>query len=150
MLDSLIKNIGPEVFSAVTEKFGLSKEEATKTVDTTKSSLETSVKSEVGKGNLDGLLSIFDKGANSTDNSTFQRFAGNLSGDYIQKLGFSPDLANKISTYVLPLIIGKFSSQTGGKMDKESLMGMLGPGASDLLKGKGGDLLKGGLGNLFK
>jgi hypothetical protein len=150
MLDTLINSIGPDVLSAVTDKFGLSQEEASKTVDTTKSSLETSVKSEVGKGNLDGLLSLFDTGANSTDNSTFQRFAGNLSGDYIQKLGLSPDLANKISTYVLPLVIGKFSSQTGGQMDKEGLMGMLGPGASNLLKGKGGDLLKGGLGNLFK
>lgn len=58
MLDSLIKSIGPEVLSAVTEKFGLSQEEASKTVDTTTSSLETTVKSEVGRGNLDGLFFI--------------------------------------------------------------------------------------------
>lgn len=150
MLDSLIKSIGPEVLSAIKENFGLSQEEASKTVDTTKTSLESSVKSEVGKGNLSGLLSIFDQDANSTDNSTFQRFAGNLSGDYIQKLGLSPDLASKITTFILPMILGKISSQNGGKMDKDGLMGMLGPDTMNILKSKGSDLLKGGLGNLFK
>lgn len=150
MLDNLIKSIGPEVFSAVSEKFGLSKDLASKTVDTTKASLERSVTAEINKGNLNGLLSVLNNGGNSTENSTFQSLAGKLSGDYIQKLGLSPDLASKISTYVLPLILGKLSSKAGGNMDNDSLISMLGPGAGNLLKGKAGDMLKGGLGNLFK
>ena len=148
MLDSLIKNIGPEVFSTVTEKFGLNEEMGNKAVDTTKESLKESVTKEVSSGNLDGLLSLINSGGNATGDSTFQNMAGKLSGDYIQKLGLSPDIASKITSFVLPMILGKVSSMFGGNVDKEGLTKML--GSEGGLMGKAGDLLKGGLGNLFK
>jgi len=146
MLNSIIKNIAPEVLSAVTQKFDLNPEMGNRAVDTTKDSLQASVSDEITKGNLDGLLSMFNSTGNSTDNHTFQSIASRLSGDYIQKLGLAPDLASQISTYVLPLVLDKISSMLGGKVDKESLAGALGKGG---LLNKAGDIL-GGLGNIFK
>jgi|SRR5690606_21312763 len=144
MLNSIVKNIAPEVLSAVTEKFGLNQEMGNKAVDTTKDSLQDGVSNEISKGNLDGLLSMFNKG--SATNPTFQSLASKLSGDYTQKLGLTPDLASQISNYVLPLVLTKISSMLGGKVDKDSLSKAL---ASGGLLGKAGDLL-GGLGNIFK
>lgn len=146
MLNTIVKNIAPEVLSAVTEKFGLNQEMGEKAVDTTKESLQEGVSNEISKGNLDGLLSMFNNGGAGTSNSTFQSLSSKLSGDYIQKLGLSPDLASQISQYVLPLVMNKISSMLGGKVDKESLTNALSKGG---LLGKAGDLL-GGLGSIFK
>lgn len=145
MLNTIVKNIAPEVLSAVTEKFGLNQEMGQKTVDTTKESLQEGVSNEINKGNLDGLLSMFNSGADG-NNSTFQSLTSKLSGDYIQKLGLSPDLASQISQYVLPLVMKQITSMLGGKVDQESLSQALSKGG---LLGKAGDLL-GGLGSLFK
>ena len=144
MLNSIVKNIAPEVLSAVTEKFGLNQEMGNKAVDTTKDSLQEGVSNEISKGNLEGLLAMFNNRAET--NPTFQSLASKLSGDYTQKLGLTPDLATQISHYVLPLVLTKISSMLGGKVDKDSLSKAL---ASGGLLGKGGDLL-GGLGNIFK
>ena len=114
MLNSIIKNIAPEVLSAVTQKFDLNPEMGNRAVDTTKDSLQASVSDEITKGNLDGLLSMFNSTGNATDNHTFQSIASRLSGDYIQKLGLAPDLASQISTYVLPLVLDKISSMLEG------------------------------------
>lgn len=146
MLNTIVKNIAPEVLSAVTEKFGLNQEMGEKAVDTTKDSLQEGVSNEISKGNLEGLLSMFNNTGTGTSSSTFQSLSSKLSGDYIQKLGLSPDLASQISQYVLPLVMNKISSMLGGKVDKESLTNALSKGG---LLSKAGDLL-GGLGSIFK
>lgn len=146
MLNTIVKNIAPEVLSAVTGKFGLNQDMGNKTVDTTKESLQEGVANEISKGNLDGLLSMFNNGESGAGNSTFQSLSSKLSGDYIQKLGLSPDIASQISHYVLPLVLDKISSMLGGKVDKETLTDALSSGG---LLSKAGDLL-GGLGNIFK
>lgn len=146
MLNTIVKNIAPEVLSAMTGKFGLNQEMGNKAVDTTKESLQEGVSSEISKGNLDGLLSMFNGGGTGEGNNTFQNLSSKLSGDYIQKLGLSPDTASQISHYVLPLVLNKISAMLGGKVDRESLTNALSTGG---LLSKAGDLL-GGLGNIFK
>ncbi|HLW20685.1 MAG TPA: hypothetical protein VKX33_10190 [Cyclobacteriaceae bacterium] len=146
MLNTLIKNISPDVLAAVTEKFGLNQEMGSKAVDATSDSLQNSVSDEITKGNLDGLLSMFNSSGNATENHTFQSLASRLSGDYIQKLGLAPETATQISQYVLPLVLAKISTMLGGTVDKDSLANALGKGG---LLSKAGDLL-GGLGNIFK
>jgi hypothetical protein len=146
MLNTIVKNIAPDVLSAMTGKFGLNQEMGNRAVDTTKDSLQEGVSNEISKGNLDGLLSMFNSGGAGEGNSTFQNLSSKLSGDYIQKLGLSPDLASQISHFVLPLVMNKISSMLGGKVDKESLSNALSTGG---LLGKAGDLL-GGVANIFK
>lgn len=146
MLNTIVKNIAPDVLNALTGKFGFNEEMGNKAVDTTKESLQEGVSTEISKGNLDGLLAMFNSGAADGGNSTFQSLSSKLSGDYIQKLGITPDLASQISQYVLPLVLGKISGMLDGKVDKENLSSVLSKGG---FLGKAGDLL-GGLGSIFK
>ncbi len=149
MLNELLKKVSPEVFTAVTDKFGLNQEMGAKAVDTTQESLRQSLDKEIHNGNVDGLLGLLKGGGDANESSTFKNMASQLSGDYIQKLGITPDLSSQISTYVLPLVFSKASSLMGGNMDKEGLIKMLGSDKGGII-GKAGDLLKDKLGNMFK
>ena len=146
MLNTIVKNIAPDVLNVFTDKFGFNQELGNKAVDTTKESLREGVSTEIGKGNLDGLLAMFDNRKAGESSTTFQSLSSKLSGDYIQKLGIAPELASQISQYVLPLVLDKISGMLDGKVDKESLSKALSKGG---LLGKAGDLL-GGLGSIFK
>ena len=150
MLNAILNNVGPELASIVKGQFGLTDETAAKTVATTKESVKKSVFDQVKEGNVEGLLSMLNSGSNFGSNATFQTILGNLNQDFIQKLGLSPEISSKIATYVLPFILQKLNATTGGKMDKDGLKSILGSGLGDSLKDKAKDLLKGGLGNLFK
>src|SRR5690554_5363436 len=146
MVSTLIKNISLDELAAVTEKFGLNQEVASKAVDATSDSLPNGVCAAITTGNLDGLLSMFNSSGNATEKHTFQSLASRLSGDYIQKLGLDPETATQISQYVLPVVLAKISTMLGGTVDKDSLANALGKGG---ILSKAGDLL-GGLGNIFK
>src|SRR5690606_38662596 len=109
-----------------------------------------SVSGQVKNGNIEGLVSMLNSDSNFSSNATFQTFVSNLNQDFIQKLGLSPEVSSKISTFVLPFILQKISTFMGGKVDADGLKNILGSGLGDSLKNKAGDLLKGRLGNLFK
>lgn len=142
MIDSIIKNLGPQLISKLTGDFDLSKDQASKAVETTQSSLLGSMTKELTSGNTDGLLSLLNSGRSGEGSGVFNTLLTNLAGDYAKKLGVPGGTAQKIADFVLPLVIDKITSGTGGSAGKADLMKMIGSGA--------GDLLKGGLGGLFK
>ncbi|GAB3664328.1 hypothetical protein GCM10028791_39960 [Echinicola sediminis] len=137
------------MISKMVGQFGLSKDQASKALDTTQKSLTETAGKEVAAGNLDGLLALVNKGSNASGSNTFQNMANNLVGDYISKLGISQGIARQLTNFVLPLILDKIAAKTGGNAGKGDLMKIIGGSAGDILKGKAGDML-GGLGNLFK
>ncbi|MBD8489417.1 hypothetical protein IFO69_11745 [Echinicola sp. CAU 1574] len=149
MIKDILSNIGPEVISNITSQFGLTEDQASQAVETTKQSLTKTATKEAGSGNFDGLLALVNQGSGATGTSTFEKFASNLAGDYVSKLGISPTIAKQVTGFVLPLVLDKIAAQTGGNAGKADLMKLIGGSAGDLLKGKAGDML-GGLGNLFK
>ncbi|GGZ32644.1 hypothetical protein GCM10007049_27700 [Echinicola pacifica] len=149
MINDIIKSIGPQVVSQITSQFGLSEDQASKAVETTKESLTSSATKEAASGNLDGLLAMINQGSGASGSGMFQKFAGNLAGDYISKLGVPEGVAKQITAFVLPMVLDKIAGATGGNAGKADLMKLIGGGAGDLLKGKAGDLL-GGLGGMFK
>ncbi len=150
MIDAIVKNIGPELVSKLTGDFGLQPEQVAQTAETTKTSLKDGLTKELSKGNVDGLLSLFNQGSQAAGNDVFQNLFNNLVGDYVKKLGVSKEMANKVAGFVLPLIMDKIANKTGGNTGKADLVKIIGGEAGNLLKDKAGGLLKGGLGNLFK
>src|SRR5690554_2350850 len=100
MLNAILNNIGPELISVVKGQFELSDETASKTVATTKESLGNSISDQVKSGNIQGLVSMLNSDSNFGSNATFQTFVSNLNQDFIQKLGLSPEISSKISTFV--------------------------------------------------
>lgn len=149
MLDSIIKNIGPELIGKITGQFNLSEDQASKTMDITKDTILSTATQEVGKGNLDGVLAMVNQGSAAKGSSTFQNIANNLVGTLSSKLGLSDSVATKLTDFVLPFLLDKLAAKTGGNADKKDLMEMLGDQAGNFLQGKAGDML-GGLGNLLK
>lgn len=142
MIDSIIKNLGPQVISKLTGDFNLSTDQASKAVETTQSSLVESITKQVTSGNTDGLLNLLNSGNSGAGSSVFNTLLTNLAGDYTKKLGLTGDTSQSIANFVLPLVINKVSSQISGNADKGDLMKLVSSGA--------GGMLKNALGGLFK
>ena len=142
MIDSIIKNLAPNVISKLTKDFNLNTDQASQAVETTQSSLVGSITKEVTAGNTDGLLSLLNSGTTGAASSVFHSMVTNLAGDYAKKLGIPGDTAQKIADFVLPLVINKVSSQIGGNGDKGDLMKLVSSGAGGMLKNTLGGLFK--------
>jgi uncharacterized protein YidB (DUF937 family) len=150
MISSLLDQLSPELISEMTQKFGLDKSKAAEAVDTTKDSLVESLTKEVSGGNFDGILGMLNQGSGLTQNPMFKSLLGNLSGSFASRLGISPEIALSIASFVLPKIIAAVSNSKDGNMDKTDLIKMLGQSSGKAIADKASDLLKGGLGGLFK
>lgn len=138
MIDSIIKGLGPEMLSKLTDQFGLSQEQATSAIDTTKESLSKSVTEEVTKGNLDSLLELVNQGSKASGNSSFNNIASNLASDFISKLGVSEGIAKQITNFVLPMILDKIAAQSGGNAGKTDLVKLFGGSLGNIIKEKAG------------
>ena len=150
MISSLLENLSPELISGLTEKFGLDQSKASEAVSTTKSSLFESLTKEAAGGNFDGILGMLNTGSGLTSNPMFKSILGNLTGSYASKLGLSPDMAMSVASFVLPKIISAISGSKSGTIEKTDLVKMLGQSSGKAIADKASDLLKGGLGGLFK
>ena len=138
------------MISGLTEKFGLDQSKASEAVSTTKSSLFESLTKEAAGGNFDGILGMLNTGSGLTSNPMFKSILGNLTGSYASKLGLSPEMAMSVASFVLPKIISAISGSKSGNIEKTDLVKMLGQSSGKAIADKASDLLKGGLGGLFK
>lgn len=113
-----------------------------------------------GAGGIGGALSGLTGGGGGggiggmVKNAVYQNIASNFIGKLTSKLGIGPGIANQVSSIALPMIMSKFSNQVtddNGNVDQSDLMSKLGVGnmLGDAMKGKAGDMLKGGLGGMF-
>ena len=150
MLHELINNHSGDLISGLTNQFGLGQDKAKDTLNVTKDSLLSLLGKEAATGNLDGILGMLNKGGNASESPMFEKLVGGLSSNYISKLGVSPQIAKQIGSFILPKIISLVSGSKSGSFDKADLVKMIGKGAMGSLGDKAGDMLKGGLGNLFK
>lgn len=92
-------------------------------------------KDKISKNDLSGLTEMF-KDKNAVNNTASQ-----ASGDFVKRLeamGINMDTAKKIAAAVLPVILSKFSSNSGTK-----------GGLNDILSQFGGDDLTAALGGLL-
>jgi hypothetical protein len=150
MISSLLDQLSPELMAGMTEKFGLDQSKASEAVVTTRDTLLESLTKEVSGGNFNGILGMLNQGSGLTQNPMFKSILGNLSGSFASKLGLSPEMALSIASFVLPKIITAVSDTKDGHMDKTDLIKMLGQSSGSVIADKASDLLKGGLGGLFK
>jgi len=150
MLQEIIGEVSTQLMSGLKEKVGLDPDQAKQALDLSKDSLVSSISREAISGNLDGILDMVNMGASANQSPVFQNLLGGLDKDLISKMGASPEIAGKISRVVLPVIIKAISDYKEGNLDISDLTKMIGGGLGDSLRGKTGDLLKGGLGNFFK
>lgn len=150
MLQDIINQTAGGLLSDLKGKIGLDEDKAKETLNVSKDSLISSLGKEVGSGNIDGILNMLNAGPGAQNTDLFKNLMEGLNSSYITKLGISPEMASKIGNLVLPMILSAISGSKSGEIGKVDLMKMLGEGFGGSLMGKAGDLLKGGLGNLFK
>jgi hypothetical protein len=150
MIQEILNKTSSDLISGLTDQFGLGQDQAKNAMSLTKDSLLSSFGKEAASGNMDGMLKMLNMGSGAQSSPMFQNILGDLSSSYISKLGVSPQTASQISNFILPKIISAISSSKSGTFDKADLIQMIGQGAGGSLADKAGDLLKGGLGNLFK
>lgn len=150
MLQDVINQAADGLLSELKGKFGLDEAKAKETLSLSKDSLLSSLGKEVGSGNLDGILNMLNAGSGVPNTDLFKSLLAGLNSSYVSKLGISPEMASQISNLVLPILVSAISGSKSGEIGKIDLMKMLGEGFGGSLMGKAGDLLKGGLGNLFK
>lgn len=149
MMTELFSKLSPELISNLTNSFGLSNDQASQTISTTKDSLVSSLGKEVSSGNMDGILSMVNNTSNLTTNPMFSGLVSKLAQDYGSKLGLSSEKTMAIASFILPKIISSISGIKSGNIEKTDLMSMVGSAASDAIKNKATNALKKGLGNFL-
>ncbi|MDF9796144.1 hypothetical protein OKW21_001407 [Catalinimonas alkaloidigena] len=152
MLDQIINSLKGELSKKFTGDFGMQEDKVDDAVAIAKDDIFETVKDEIGRGNIGGLMSLFQNkeqiGSNPIVTNIIKKYAGDLGS----KLGLDPNLSSTIANYAIPFILGKFINTAQEKgVDQASLMSMLGGSGDgkdigDMLKGQFGD----SLGGLFK
>ncbi|MGB3548669.1 MAG: DUF937 domain-containing protein [Saprospiraceae bacterium] len=161
MLDSILSGIKGQVMSSLTEQTGLDAGQAEQAVPLAKESILSGLTSAVAGGNTGGIIDMLKSatggasgGGGLMQNMVYQGIATNFIGKITSALGLGEGVAQKVAGVALPMILGKIggAAQAEGdtdEIDAGSVMSALGMGGGDIA-GKAGDLLKGGLGGMFK
>jgi len=151
MLEELIKSGGSELMSQLGSKFNLNSTQGNKVVDVTTDVLKKGITKEVTSGNFDGILSLLNGKSSSAGSALTNSLTESLVAGFISKVGLSKEVSGTIAKFVIPFLMSKLAkNKPAGGFNAASLMQMVQGSAGDAIKDKAGDLLKGGLGNLFK
>jgi len=158
MLDKLFESVSGELIQNVTEKTGISMDQAKQMLPIAQESVGAGLLEQVQGGNLDGIMGMLNSGSGMSDNPIFAAIQGKLLSGVMTKLGLPEQVASLASTIGLESIFGQLTAMLTndeGNVEASGLMDMIGGGdAMDIAKkiagDKLGDALGGALGGLFK
>lgn len=153
MLDKLMDSIGGDVISSITEKAGISADQAKAVLPIATDTLQSGLMKEVTGGNISGILGMFNSGSGLASNGLFDSLKGMLVQNIMTKMGLPPAIAGLVGDSGLESIIGGLAGKLsggGGEVTQDSLMSNLGLGGGDAMdavkniaKGKLGDIAGG-------
>ena len=154
MLDKIMEMVGGDALNAMTEKAGISMDQAKEMLPMAGESLQEGLMSQVTGGNIDGVLEMFKSftGGGLESNGLF----GNIKTMFMQKImakmGLPESIAGLVAGSGMTSIIGNLTSkiQADGDtndIDASSLMNVLGgdEGMLGTITGMLGGEKKGGM-----
>lgn len=151
MLNQILKTGGSQIISQLGKNFGMDATQSNQVLDVAGSTLKDGLLKEVTSGNLDGILSLVNGQSSSAASALSSQLTQSMVGGLMDKVGIKNDLAKKVASFVIPMIIQQFvNKKPSGGYQSDNLMDLIKGSAADTLKDKASDLLKGGLGKLFK
>ncbi|PZX16848.1 hypothetical protein LX69_01662 [Breznakibacter xylanolyticus] len=151
MLSSILKGGGSELLSQLTNGFNLNADQGGKVLDVAADSLQSGVMGELKSGNLSAVLSLFNGDNSSASGGLADKLTSSLSGSLLEKVGLKNETALKVAQFIIPYVLKQINSKKpSGGFSADNLTGLLTGSVGDQLKDKASDLLKGGLGGLFK
>ncbi len=152
MLDKLFESFGGDVITSLTEKAGITTDQAKEVLPIAQESIQSGLLEQVTRGNINEILSMFNSGSSMSDNPIFGSIKSVFLSGIISKLGLPSSVANIIAGDGLEGIMGNLTGVLKGDdgkvtedgiMDKLGLNGGIGDMAKDVLKDKLGDITGG-------
>jgi hypothetical protein len=151
MLDSILKSGGAELVAQLGKKFNLDAVQGGKVIDVAKDTLQKNLLSEVTSGNFDGVLSMLNGSSSGAGSALTGKLTDSLVSGLMSKVGIKNELAKNVAQFIIPFVMQKLSGQKpAGGFTQGNIMDMIQGAAAGSIKDKAADLLKGGLGKLFK
>ena len=151
MLSTILKEGGSELLSQLAGKFNLDSEKSGEVLNVATESVQNDLLAEVTSGNLSGILSLFNGESSSTAGLLSEKITGSLAQNLLNKVGIKNEIAIKVAQFVIPFIVEKISQKKpSGGFTSGGVTDLITGSLGDQLQNKAADLLKGGLGGLFK
>jgi hypothetical protein len=139
MLDQLLKLAeGPlkEMLS------GMNHDQPQKSASVLKESIFSSLKNQIGSGNMDGVKEMFSGSETSPNAPVIQELQGGVADDLMGKLGISNEQAMGIAAAAIPMIMNFFNKRVNDALqDNQDIMSSI----VDLVQGKTGKIGAGDL-----
>ena len=146
-------SIGGDVINSITEKAGISADQAKQVLPIATETLQGGLMKEVAGGNISGILGMFNSGSGLASNGLFSSLQNMFMKNIMTKMGLPEPVAGLVAGSGLTSMIGGLAGQLGGagNVSQDSLMdnlGLAGGGglmdaAKDMAKGKLGDIAGG-------
>ena len=148
MLDQLINSMGGDVINSITEKAGISTDQAQAVLPIAQETLQKGLMKEVTGGNIDGILGMFNSGSNLESNGLFGSLKGMFLQNIMTKMGLPESVAGMVAGTGLSSIVGGLAGKFGGagNITQDSLLSNLGMGDIGGLMDAGKGLLGGDAG----
>ena len=146
MLENLISLVKENAGDAIVNNPEVPNDKNDKAIEVTGHSIVDTLKSAISGGDISQLTSLFNDNSNNAGTS---KLAGNAKhsvvSSLIEKLGLSPEVAQKIAQTVVPLVMAKLVDKTKNPNDSSfNLQDILGK----LTGGEGGFDIGSALGKL--
>lgn len=151
MLNNLLKEGAPELLSMLGSKFNLTSTQAGSALDVSAETLQGDLLNEAKSGNIDGILSLFNGQSSSAASSLTGKLTNSLTKNLLSKVGISNEIAVKVSEFIIPFVLERIGKKKpSGGFTSESIIDLFKGSLGSQIQDKASDLLKGGLGGLFK
>ncbi len=151
MLDQLMNSIGGDVMSSLTEKAGITSEQAEQVLPIAQDTLQEGLMKEATSGNVEGILGMFNSGAELESNGMFGSLKGMFMQNIMTKMGLPASVAGLVAGTGLSGIIGSMAGKFGGagNITQDGLMSGLGMGDAGGLMDAAKGLLGGETGGVM-
>ncbi len=152
MLDKLFETFGGDMVNSLTEKAGISTDQAKDILPIAQDSIQSGLLEQVKSGNISGILDMFNSGGGMTENPIFGSIKNMFLSGIISKLGLPSSVANIVAGSGLESIMGNITGALkgddgevteNGVLDKLGIGGGVGDIAKNILKNKLGDITGG-------
>ena len=151
MLDQLMNSIGGDVISSLTEKAGITAEQAEQVMPVAQETLQDGLMKEAASGNVEGILGMFNSGSGMESNGLFGSLKGMFVQNIMTKLGLPAPVAAMVAGTGLTGILGGLAGKMGGagNITQDGLMSGLGMGDAGGLMDAAKGLLGGDTGGIM-
>ncbi len=129
MLESIMQSTKVELGKKLTQN-GVNSNQMDDVFGLAQDTILNNFKSSATKGDLDGILNLFNGKQSIQSSSMVKNIIGDYAGQLISKLGFSQSTANTIAGLAIPFIMNMINKKTPESgLAENDLISMLGSSA---------------------